>query len=271
MLSRFFGRERLHAKDPDPDTSSTSKPLLDAFFEQLRKCLPDCFIFPNQSLISILEKHPSPYSNQTSIDCLNLQSQQLIFNFTVLDNQGKMLCLINIRSNKDQDEHENVSKLLSEMNIRYISWDIDHLPNESELAKVFPMYLHGAKTPLESTISHYSRFKHGVEQHQDSLYFEQNKHQENHNLNLNLNHNHNFKVSLSHLEQLVPHQHIKTKYPHIWQHICMYSDEPKQLKVYLNSLFEQNRPTKRKGFPSEVEQEICFIREEADRLTSKTS
>lgn len=260
MLSRFFGRERLHAKDPDPDTSNPSKPLLDAFFEQLRKCLPDCFIFPNQSLISILEKHPSPYSNQTSIDRLNLQNQRQIFNFTVLDNQGKMLCLINLRSSTDQDEHENVSKLLSEMNIRYISWDIDDLPNESELAKVFPMYLHGAKTPLESTISHYSRFKHGVEQHQDSPYFEQNKHPENHNL----------KISLSHLEQLVPHQHIKTKYPHIWQHICMYSDEPKQLKMYLNSLFEQNRPTKRKGFPSEVEQEICFIREEADRLTSKT-
>jgi hypothetical protein len=259
MLSRFFGRERLHAKDPD--TSSPSKPLVDAFFEQLRKSLPDCFIFPNQNLISVLEKHPSPHINQTSIDILSLQNQQLIFNFTILDNQGKLLCLINLLSKQNKDEHETVSKLLSEMNIRYISWDKDHLPNESELAKAFPMYLHSAKPHLENTSSHYSRFKLGAEQNQGYPYFKQNQQQDNLNLS----------ISLSHLEQLAPNQHIKTQYPHIWQHICMYSQEPTQLKLYLNSLFEQNRPTKRKGFPSEVEQEICYIREEADRLTSKSS
>lgn len=261
MLSRFLGRERLHAKNPD--TSSPSKPLVDTFFEHLRKTLPDCFIFPNQSLSSILEKHPLPHLQATSLQNLHLQNKHLHFHFTVLDNQGKLLCLINLLTNTEQEKasEQKVKQLLSELNIRYLTWDKDQLPNESELAKAFPMYLHSSKTYLENTSQHFSRFKSSVEQHHGSPYLQQHRQQENLNLS----------ISLSHLEKLAPNQHIKTQFPHIWQHICMYSQEPTQLKLYLNSLFEQNRPTKRKGFPIEVEQEICFIREEADRLTSKSS
>jgi hypothetical protein len=70
---------------------------------------------------------------------------------------------------------------------------------------------------------------------------------------------HAASLSITALERLVPSGHLKGGYPHIWERIWLFCNDPAHLEKYLVSLSIQNRGGKRKGLCPEAMNEIADI------------
>ena len=63
------------------------------------------------------------------------------------------------------------------------------------------------------------------------------------------------------VEALAPMGHTKKDYPHVWERICLFCNDPERLADYIATLAIQNRSLKRIGFPAPVMVEINEIQE----------
>jgi hypothetical protein len=76
-------------------------------------------------------------------------------------------------------------------------------------------------------------------------------------------------LSILEIERLTPENFVKSKFPHVWQRICLFCNEPAHLKRYLASLSVQDRGEKRAGFPREALIEIGAIAAANERYVQR--
>lgn len=66
-------------------------------------------------------------------------------------------------------------------------------------------------------------------------------------------------LSLAALDRIAPAGHLKAAYPHIWERISLFCQDPAHLEKYLVSLSIQARDGKRAGLRQEAVGEIADI------------
>ena len=72
------------------------------------------------------------------------------------------------------------------------------------------------------------------------------------------------------LDKLTPKKVLFNSYPHVWQLICVFAQEPRHLEKYLVLLYMQNRDGKRVGFSPDALHEIADIQKQNQRLFPRT-
>lgn len=235
---RFFGNEE------------------EIFFGRLRRALPNCYIFPKVELSSLME----PFSNnpkQKQEDLDQLKGRGV--DYAIFDASLNLLCVI-VLTTPDQAATDEISTadFLKNAGIKSIRWSRKPLPSSDQILRTLAPFS-SLESPKPDIAAHTVIRNSYVEstKNLDTVQVIYKADPEPSNI---------LGLSLETLEKLTPHGHLKTRYPHVWQRICLFSTEPKHLKKYLASLFLQDRGVERAGFPQEVIKEITDIQGENERF-----
>lgn len=250
MLSRLLKK--------GTDTDSESGPAFAArslfsserkgFYGRLRRALPKCYIFPNLELSNLMAP--------TATDARQRRAQYEILagrkvDFAVFDARLSLLCVIELsRAPSEAADVVTNAGLLATAGIRRFCWDRNNLPSSEQLVRV----LTDVSAGLPSIIDRDRML--GMPTVMPTIMAAPER--------INVGAPKNLTVST--LEELTPHGHLRTGYAHVWQRICMFCHEPEHLAQYLNSLSMQDRGGKRAGFPAPVLIEIADLLRQNQRF-----
>ncbi len=225
-------------------------PAQENFFASLCAAAPGCHIFPNVPVSALLETvngHTKPNAAQRKrIQCRNLD-------FALYDSQFKLLCVIELSNRfNDSEQDARFERYFKSAGIKLLRWDVESKPSIEQIHRyiasltgmdgALPSAHQGPETRMITT--------------PDTVMARDNAPITRTGTGL----------SLSKLEQLTPHKKIRIKHPHIWEKLCMFAVDPRQLQAYLNSLLIQDRGQERAGFSYGVLTELSNIRAENDRF-----
>lgn len=226
------------------------------FYGRLRRALPNCYIFPKVELSSLME--PLSLSHKQRMAELELLQGRKV-DYAIFDASLALLCVIELTTQEAVDENEiSNADLLKSAGIKRIRWNQSPLPSSDQILRTLAPF-----SSLESPrpdIAASTIIKTSYVESPKSLDTVQVMYQadpEPSNI---------MGLSVAALEKLAPNGLLKTRYPHVWQRICLFASEPKHLKKYLASLFLQDRGVERAGFPAEVIKEITDIQGENERF-----
>jgi hypothetical protein len=220
-----------------------------AFYQRLRHALPGCTFFPDIALASLL----TPLSDNVRL----LRQQQEKLNgrrlaYGVFNDTLELLCVIELsRSGGTYDEERTQTlALLEAAAITCFSWDPDHLPSSDQILRAMSAFTDIAPARFQpaanSIIPEDTRDNWTAARGPAS-----------------------FSLTMDELKALTPHGHIKASYPHIWERICLFCNEPRHLEQYLSSLSLQDRGNKRTGFPECVIIELTNLQGANARFIAK--
>jgi hypothetical protein len=239
MLSRLL-RKPIHS-GPAYAKKSLFGDEQRAFYLRLRAALPDRLIFPDIALSALL----APLAT----DARHLRQQQEQLNgrkvaYAVYSGMLELLCVIELTdADTDEDERALTLEYLQEAEIKHFSWKLGQLPSDEQILRAMAA-ISGIEPPkFESTASTVVRLKpeapaaRVVPRH----------------------HVHCSSLTMQELQTLTPDGHIKASYPHIWERICLFYNDPRHLEQYLSSLSLQDRGGKRAGFPAGVIAELAEL------------
>ncbi len=231
----------------------------EVFFKRLQKALPNCHIFPQISLLSIIEAHLENEKKRQAIEEKLFDHQ---IDFAIFNKDLELLYVVELEDEsqaKNEADEFSTRHLLESAGIKSIRWSRSALPSFEQILRIVAPFseLDAPKAQTSTlTIGHLvldeeQQKKSGLKQ-SVFTYSE---------------HNNPNALSLTAIERLTPKKYILSEYPHIWHKICIFAGEPQYLKVYLESLFLQNRPMRRIGLPKHVANEVMAIQHENSRYT----
>jgi hypothetical protein len=227
------------------------------FFKRLQKALPNCLIFPHVQLAAILEAH---VSNEKKRQLMRQKLQERHVDFGIFNKELELLCVVELESidETSKDEEYPTRKLLKSAGIKCVRWNRDALPTAEQILRTLAPYSELDAPKIETSMQTIGKLFADVDANelaklQDKAF----SYVEHGNPNA---------LSLAAIHRITPDSFIKKEYPHIWQKICLFAGDPGYLKNYLESLFVQNRPTKRRGLPKHVSNEVIAIQNENARF-----
>lgn len=231
------------------------------FFQRLQKALPNCLIFPQLHLSSFIQFH---IDNDKKRHSLENNIAQLCVDFGIFNQKLDLLCVIELSNNThdtDLSDEFSLGFYLAKSGIHSIKWNKEQLPTFDQMLRTLAPFssLQAPKVVLNQEEPKQKQFDH--------LRTEASK--PDVNIAHLSDHNNPDALSLKFLRDLTPDNYIEREYPHIWQRICLFAGEPSHLQNYLDSLFIQNRPVKRKGLPQNVANEVIAIQIENSKYANK--
>lgn len=226
------------------------------FYGRLLRALPNCYIFPQVELSAIMEPL-SINQKQKVADLDQLQGRKV--DYAIFDASLGLLCVIELSSQVNPEENTaSNAEYLKSAGIKNIRWGRHPLPSYEQILRTLAPFssLESPKPDIAaSTIIRTAYAETG--KNLDTVQVMYQSDPEPSNI---------LGLSVAALEKLAPQGHIKKRYPHVWQRICLFCSEPKHLKKYLATLFLQDRGVERAGFPPEVIKEITDIQSENERF-----
>ncbi|MDO8177819.1 MAG: DUF2726 domain-containing protein [Undibacterium sp.] len=228
----------------------------EVFFGRLRRALPNCYIFPKVDLSSLME--PASMDAKQHREALEQLKDRKV-DYAICDASLNLLCVIELTSPNSENEHEVPnSDYLKNAAIKSIRWNKQPLPSAEQILRTLAPFS-SLESPKPDIASHTVIRNSYVESSRslDTAQAMFKADPEPSNI---------LGLSIATLEKLAPHGYIKASYPHVWQRICLFCNEPKHLKKYLETLFLQDRGVERAGFPQEVIKEITDIQSENERF-----
>lgn len=234
---------RLLKKSPPADAipAFTKKPFFrseqKAFYARLRRALPKCYVFPDVELRALMTPI-STDSKQRRSEKEYLVGRKV--DYAVFNAGLSLLCVIELRTGGVVDSTPGSNaELFKAAGIKHFCWDKQKLPTSEQMMRLFGSFIlpvikvDGDAAPAANT-----EFGGPVSE----VLFARVK-----------------SLSVDALERLAPLGHTRAAYPHVWERIRMFCNEPNHLEDYLTSLSIQSRASKRAGFPPEVLTEINDI------------
>lgn len=281
MLFRFLNRE------PETPLICRKKMLLSkeeiVFFQQLQKALPERLIFPKIALSSIINLDAN---NDKKRELLSKQFDEHILDYVIYSQEFKLLCVIELEHPLlvHTQELETFRSLpyLDKAGIKSIRWSRNRLPTLEQMSKILVQFstAHLAKKKKDFSRSTINQTINRGNTNDYTLMERKKKKKKEVATELTdlqiqeqelaeQEHDNPFALPIKTIIQLTPDQFVKTRYPHIWQRICLFAPDPPHLKMYLDSLFVQNRIGKRIGLPNEAASEVMRILSENERFLKK--
>ena len=211
-----------------------------AFYQRLRHALPNCTFFPDIALSSLIQ----PLAGV--IRLLRQQQDKLRgrrLAYGVFNDMLELLCVIELtRFGVPYDERALTLAFLEEAGIPCFSWEHDHLPSTDQILRAMAAYTSIAPSRFEPAANSVMRTEaqtwgNALAKHGPAV----------------------FSLTVDEVHRLTPNGRVKALYPHIWERICLFCNEPRHLEQYLNSLSLQDRGNKRAGFPENVIVELTEL------------
>jgi hypothetical protein len=213
-----------------------------AFYQRLRRALPNCLIFPDMALSALMAP--------TATDARHRRNQQEQLDgrkvaYAVFDGKLELLCVIELTgAGMGEAEHTLTLDFLHDADIKRFSWDSDHLPSTEQILRAMAAFTDIAPPKFEPAANSVLRFEADVPGAR---------------LPVSQRFVSSSSLTLDDLAELTPHGKVKADYPHIWERICLFCNEPRHLEQYLSSLSLQDRNGKRHGFPEGVIAELTEL------------
>ena len=228
------------------------KPMLSkdelVLFGRLCRALPNCYIFPQVALSSVME--PSEGDRQRTPHHYE-RIAKLAVDFAVFDGDMALVCVIILEPEgivgSDPMKNAVLDRCLKSATIKAMRWNTNNKPSVEQISRAILPMTNSAKPTLES----------GSTINPDTVQRIYKADPVPSNIR---------GLTMEQLDTLTPVKFLATNYPHIWQRICLFAPEPKHLQKYLLSLSIQDRGEKRAGFPVEALKEITDIQIENDRF-----
>ncbi len=242
---------RLLKKNPEAIPAFTKKPFFrseqKAFYARLRRALPKCYVFPDVELRALMTP-VSTDPGQRREEKEYLSGRKV--DYAVFDARLSLLCVIELKTGGliDNTPGSN-AQLLRSASIRHFCWDKQNLPTSEQMMRMFAPFV--LQVPLHRNVDSAegegdpgpgvlnSTFVTVEEMIMPRI----------------------TALTVEVVEALAPMGHTKKDYPHVWERICLFCNEPKHLADYIATLSTQNRTVKRAGFPAHVMAEINEIQE----------
>lgn len=279
MLFRFLNKE------PETPLICRKKMILSkeeiVFFQQLQNALPERVIFPKISLSSIISLDAN---NDKKRDLLSKQLDSHQVDYAICNQELKLLCVIELEHSptaQTQDPEAFRSlPYLEKAGIKSIRWNKNRLPTFEQMCKILIQFstAHTAskkkdfsRSTINQTINNDTQndYIHAQKRKKINADDEAKNNLLNEQALAEQEHNNPFALPIKTIIQLTPDSFLKTRYPHIWQRICLFAPDPPHLKIYLDSLFAQNRIGKRIGLPQEAAAEVMSIMNQNERFLKK--
>ena len=231
-----------------------------AFYTRLRRALPSCYIFPDIELSALIAPASTdPKQNRAE---LNLLIGRKV-NYAVFDAKLSQLCVIELPSpDSAGDEAASNEQYLRSAGIKRICWSGETRPATEEILRALAPLAQASQSRPDPA------FDLPIEQ-ADAVATG------NHNTLRTTQlfdpaQGHISCLSVAAIEYLTPRGNIRAGYPHVWQRICLFCVDPKDLGQYLTSLTIQDRGDNRAGFPPGVIMEITDIQHANERYLQNT-
>lgn len=225
---------RLRKKPTPTGPSFARKSYIDgqqlAFYRRLRHALPNCTMFPNVALSDLIE----PLAGDVRL--LRQQVGRLDgvrISYAIFDEMLELLCVIELSPAGVQCQRRaQALAILDEVGISCFTWEHDNLPSLDQILRTMSAYTDVAPSRFEpaansALLPTVPTWETVVAPTRPAA----------------------FSLSVDDVYRLTPHGNVRAMYPHIWERICLFCHEPRQLEQYLGSLSLQNRGEARTGFP----------------------
>ena len=278
MLFRFLNKE------PETPLICRKKMILSKeeinFFQQLQKALPGRLIFPKIALSSIISLDANSDKKR---ELLSNQLENHTLDYVIYSQEFKLLCVIELEpplalQSQDLDAFRSLP-YLEKAGIKSIRWSKSRLPTYEQMCKILVQFSSQRPSQKKKDFSRDTLNQSNTSQEKnDYTHIQKRKKADTNEAQRNLmqeqalieqEHDNPFALPIKTIIQLTPDNFVKTRYPHIWQRICLFAPDPPHLKLYLDSLFVQNRIGKRIGLPQEAVNEVIRILNENNRFLKK--
>ena len=253
MLSRLLKKHKdtFPAYEKKPFFADEQK----SFYARLRRALPRCYIFPNVELCALMAPSSTdPKQQKAENDQLNGRK----VDFAVFDARLNLLCVIELTmpSHLEPIAVSNGDYLKS-AGIKSISWSRNQLPSADQILRILAPFSSLEPPKLDAADAPVVPVSKGFGSEADrGMGAKPVIHPPRPPEPIGGD---AFTLSVAAIEELAPHRFLEVAYPHVWERICLFCNEPKHLAQYLTSLSIQDRAGKRAGFPPEVIIEITDI------------
>ncbi len=238
MLSRLLNKPRqvgpAFAKKP----YIGGDPL--AFYQRLRQALPNCTIFPDIALSTLVQ----PLAGDARL--LRQQQEQLDGRrvaYGVFNDVLELLCVIELSHTGPKDEERaQTLAVLETAGIACFSWEHERLPSSDQILRAMAAFTNIAPARFEPAAN--SVMRHPASEQEGTAAPKGPA---------------SFALTLEEVQRLTPNGQVKGIYPHIWERICLFCTDPRHFEQYLNTLSLQDRSDKRTGFPEGVITELANL------------
>lgn len=229
----------------------------EVFFKRLQMALPNCCVFPNVQLNSLL----APDATNEKQRLASLQKlRECQVDFGVFDKNLEILCVVELDKGAEANGEleEETRQILKDAGIKSVRWSRARLPSYEQILRTMAPFSNLDAPKAETSMQTIGKmFLNADSQSAGKL---------NDQVFTYVEHGNPNALSLAAISRITPKCFIKTEYPHIWQKICLFAGDPNYLKNYLESLFIQNRPLRRIGLPKHVANEVMTIQSENSRF-----
>lgn len=214
-----------------------------AFYQRLRRALPDCTLFPDVSLAALLTPLANDDRHLRQLQG-RLAGRHLAYG--VFNDTLECLCVIELTHAGQQDEQRALTLgLLEEAGIPCFSWEAGRLPSTDQILRTMSAFTDIVPPRYEAAANSVMRHppvRPAVPQHAPQA---QQTGQG--------------ALTMEDVLKLTKNGNVKAVYPHVWERICLFHNEPRHLEQYLSSLSLQNRGENRNGFPEGVIVELTDL------------
>lgn len=239
MLSRLLNRSL------EVGSAFAKKPYIGgeqlAFYQRLRLALPNCTFFPDIALSALIK----PLAGNVRLmrrQQVQLDGRRLAYG--VFNDVLELQCVIELTHfGATSEERAHTLAILEAAGIACFSWVHENLPSRDQILRAMAAFTNIAPARLKPAAN--SVLRHAPGTQEDVLPPKGPA---------------AFSLTLDEMQRLTPHKHLQTNYPHIWERICLFCNEPRHLEQYLSSLSLQDRSDKRAGFPQGVIAELASLK-----------
>ncbi|MES2899715.1 MAG: DUF2726 domain-containing protein [Pseudomonadota bacterium] len=237
---------RLLKKNTESVPAFTKKPFFrseeKAFYARLRRTLPKCYVFPDVELRALMTP-VSTDPRQRRAEKEYLSGRKV--DYAVFDARLSLLCVIELKTGGliDSTPGSN-AELLRSASIRHFCWDKLKLPTSEQMMNMFAPFV----MPVAPRSSG-SAESDADSPHPNSTFVSVEE----------VVMPRITSLTVEAVEALAPMNYTKNGYPHVWERICLFCNDPSHLADYIATLSMQNRSVKRVGFPAAVMAEINEI------------
>lgn len=243
MLSRLLKKptETIPAFTKKPFFRSEQK----AFYGRLRRALPKCYVFPDVELRALMTPiSTDPKQRRAEKEYLSGRK----VDYAVFDARLSLLCVIELKTGGVVDNSPGSNaQLLRTASIRHFCWDKQKLPTSEQMLRMFSSFV----MPVAPRVTDNGD---GDAEAEDNAAPNSTFDPIDEIVMPRIS-----SLSVEAVEALCPMGHTKKAYPHVWERIVLFCNDPGHLADYITSLSLQTRSAKRAGFPAEVMVEINEI------------
>lgn len=221
-----------------------------AFYGRLRRALPKCYIFPDIQLSKLIV--PTSTDGRGRRNEFELLIGRTV-DFAVFDARLNLLCVIELMppEGASAEQVQNAGYLAS-AGIRLFRWDADGLPSTDQMLRALADFSHAGASGEGESLTQMGEgdaasapVRLPPSPPPTEIRYEPRPRY----------------LTQEALDALAPREALKTGFGHVWNRICLFAKDPRELDHYLVSLSVQDRGVKRAGFSPEALSEMGRILE----------